>query len=146
MTTATTKKVNRGHLLRAARKGNLWAKCNFRLTDDYAWDAADGFGKMDDFLRVYLRDPYTRPNPDQINQLYATGAPQDEIQRARDDEQRHWREFCDVQRDKACGMLMLNVDDFRSQCGHCHGNAECGNFSIHSNLNYAYEIRNGKAS
>lgn len=40
---------NRRRFLNAAKKGLLQAKCNYRYTDDYAWDAATDFGKTDWF-------------------------------------------------------------------------------------------------
>ena len=46
--------ANRGVLLRAAKAGRLWARCNFHLTDDYRGDMAGGFGKADLFYRVWV--------------------------------------------------------------------------------------------
>jgi hypothetical protein len=42
-----TKTINRGWLKKQIAKGNIEAKCNHRLTDDYAFDAATGFGKSE---------------------------------------------------------------------------------------------------
>lgn len=39
-----TKTVNRGWLKKQIEKGNVEAKCNHRMTDDYAFDNATGFG------------------------------------------------------------------------------------------------------
>ena len=40
-------KVNRGWLLRQVQAGNVEVKCNYSMTDDYAFDAAYNFGKTD---------------------------------------------------------------------------------------------------
>lgn len=40
-------KVNRGWLLRQVEAGNVEVKCNYSMTDDYAFDAAYNFGKTD---------------------------------------------------------------------------------------------------
>jgi hypothetical protein len=50
--------MNRGQLLRAAKKGLLHAKCTMKLTDDYAFDNAVNFGKMSEFLPVALDVPH----------------------------------------------------------------------------------------
>lgn len=42
-----TKTVNRGWLKKQIIKGNVEAKCNHKLTDDYAFDNATGFGATD---------------------------------------------------------------------------------------------------
>ena len=49
-----TKTVNRRRLFNAALKGRLWVRCDYRLTDDYRHDAADNFGKMDEFKPVVI--------------------------------------------------------------------------------------------
>lgn len=51
---AKTTTPNRRRFLNAARRGELFAKCNYRLTDDYAWDNASGFGKMAEYLPVNI--------------------------------------------------------------------------------------------
>ena len=38
---------NRGHLKRLIQRGLIEAKCIYSLTDDYAWDNANNFGKTD---------------------------------------------------------------------------------------------------
>lgn len=53
-TPTASKKITRGTLLNAARKGQLWIRCDMRLTDDYAGDNADGFGKEKEFTLVVL--------------------------------------------------------------------------------------------
>ncbi len=48
------KTVRRDKLFRAAEKGHLWVKCSGRYTDDYAFDAATNFGKMDTYKQVKI--------------------------------------------------------------------------------------------
>lgn len=48
------KTVRRDVLLRAARRGELYAKCVGHYTDDYAFDAAHNFGKTAEFKPVFL--------------------------------------------------------------------------------------------
>lgn len=47
--------VNRGMLKNRARDGRLMARCNYRLTDDYQYDAATNFGETD-WMPVVLDD------------------------------------------------------------------------------------------
>lgn len=42
-----TKKTNRRWIMKQVAKGNIEAKCNFRHTDDYAYDNAVNFGKTE---------------------------------------------------------------------------------------------------
>jgi hypothetical protein len=39
--------IKRNWLKKQIELGKVEAKCNFKLTDDYAWDNADNFGKTD---------------------------------------------------------------------------------------------------
>jgi len=39
--------AHRGHLRNLIKKGLIEAKCNYRYTDDYAYDNATNFGKTD---------------------------------------------------------------------------------------------------
>jgi len=39
--------INRGMLKNRARQGRLMARCNYRMTDDYRYDAASNFGKTE---------------------------------------------------------------------------------------------------
>ena len=48
------KTVNRGKLRRLAEQGKLLARCEFHYTDDYAWDNATNFGKMENYLPVFF--------------------------------------------------------------------------------------------
>ncbi len=47
-----TKISNRGHLKNLVKKGLIEAKCDFHLTDDYAFDSAYNFGKDENWLPV----------------------------------------------------------------------------------------------
>jgi hypothetical protein len=58
---------NRGKLLRAAKAGKLFAKCDYRLTDDYAFDNANNFGKHADWLPVVINETMAEWKPGQIN-------------------------------------------------------------------------------
>lgn len=49
------KTANRGMLKNRARDGRLIAKCDYRFSDDYQYDAASNFGKTD-WMPVVLND------------------------------------------------------------------------------------------
>ena len=139
-TTTTAKKANRGHLLRAAKNGNFWVKCRFHLTDDYARDNENNFGKMDDFAQVYIVPEHTSELDDRINAMYADGATHEEVEplmsELREQRLAHRLHHDELSR----GMVKMTEWHFRGS-GHCFGTVESGSFSIHSNLNYDYEIR-----
>jgi len=141
MTTATAKKANRGHLLRAAKAQRLFVKCSFHMTDDYAHDNANGFGKMDAFKQVYLRQPHASPLEARIDGMYANGATHKEVEPLMEALRREWGAHADQERKNAEGKLMLATRDFRTKSGHIHGDTKRGSFGVHSNLNYEYEIR-----
>ena len=54
------KTVNRGWLKRQVKAGKVEAKCTGHYTDDYAFDAANGFGKMDEWKPVRVLDDFTK--------------------------------------------------------------------------------------
>jgi hypothetical protein len=143
MTTATTtaKKANRGHLLRAAKKGNFWVKCCFHRTDDYARDNANNYGKMDDFARVYIVPDHASELSDRVEAMYDNGATHEEVEPIME-ELREQRYAHRLHHDELShGMVKMRDWDFRTASGHVFGTVESGSFGIHSNLNYDYEIR-----
>lgn len=46
--------VNRGWLKRQVEKGHVLAKCEYRYTDDYRYDAACNFGEMPGYVQAWL--------------------------------------------------------------------------------------------
>jgi len=48
--------VNRGWLRKQIEAGNVEVKCNYSLTDDYAWDNANNGGKTD-WMPARIRRP-----------------------------------------------------------------------------------------
>ena len=48
------KTVNRGKLRRLAQKGKLLARCKYHYTDDYIYDNATNFGRMENYFPVFL--------------------------------------------------------------------------------------------
>lgn len=106
-------KINRGHLVRAARKGELWLRCAGRYTDDYAYDAAVNFGKETEYRRVYL----------------------DEI--GFDPEQTTWQAHKERIRELAGDCIIMTLHDFKTKSGYVMGDR----FAVHSNLSYEFQIR-----
>lgn len=54
------KKINRLWLKNQILKGNVEGRCDYRYSDDYAWDAATNFGKTD-----WLPCRITHPHEDE---------------------------------------------------------------------------------
>ena len=48
------KTVNRGKLKRLAEQGKLLGRCKYRYTDDYIYDNATNFGRMENYFPVFL--------------------------------------------------------------------------------------------
>lgn len=138
---STAKKANRGHLIRAARQGHLWVKCQYHYTDDYAYDAAVNFGKASEFCQVYLQVEHSSPLNDQVEALYASGATHAQVEPLMEKLRLERQQFADEQREKARGKVSLSEYDLRGPCGHCKGTVESGYFTVYSNLSYEYEIR-----
>ena len=61
MVTKVLKRVNRGTLKKAAREGRLMLRCRYHYTDDYAFDAATNFGKMDGFVPAWFGSHADKP-------------------------------------------------------------------------------------
>lgn len=145
MTTATATKTNRGWLLRQAKAGNLWVKCSYHLTDDYAYDNAVNCGRMSEFKAVYVREPHVSPLYEQIDAIYDAAYPKmpnPAILNPLTEELR-FQQFAhdDAQRTKANSRIILTERDFKTKSGHIYGDKKSGSFAIHGNLNYAYEVR-----
>ena len=56
--------VNRGWLKRQVMQGRVMARCTGHYTDDYAFDAAYGFGIMDEWKPVRIAAAGTEFSPD----------------------------------------------------------------------------------
>lgn len=48
--------INRGWLKRQVAKGLVEARCEGHYTDDYAWDAANNFGRTEEFLPAEIEE------------------------------------------------------------------------------------------
>lgn len=146
---AVKSSVNRGWLRRQASAGRLWIKCRFHMTDDYAFDNANNCGKMDSFKKAYLYQPIAneeyRKLEEELESLYAASHPympdSKQVLSLRDRMERIYRDHQEKQREHAAGMIMVDSQDFRYKSGHVYGDKERGSWSIHSNLNYEYEVR-----
>lgn len=123
---AVAKKVNRGWLLRRALEGKLWLKCNFSLTDDYAFDNAYNFGEMDHYKQVAVMPEYVKP--DGYDQM------------SYDDQRRLYGQFRDDFLTANQGKIIRYKGDFKGS-GYVFGDKQKGSFSVHSNLSYEYEVR-----
>ena len=123
--TTTAKKANRGHLLRAAIKGQLFVKCNGHYTDDYRHDMSTNYGIDDDFCGVYMQPYFCSECFDDTT----------------DERMDAHSAFCDAVREMAQGRVVMTQRDFKAVSGGCWGTTENGSFRIHSNLGYGYEIR-----
>ncbi len=145
----TAKKANRGHLKRAAKKGQLYVKCSFRYTDDYAWDDAVNFGKMDEYVRVYFKSEEITPEIDalegQINDLFTAVHPNMPdvavMEPLREKLGFLRRALVAVEDEKAKGMIKMSAWEFTGKSGHMVGDTKEGYFNVHSNLSYEYQIR-----
>lgn len=52
-----SKTVNRGWLKREVAKGNMMVRCCYHMTDDYARDYADNYGKTD-WIKVGIKEQH----------------------------------------------------------------------------------------
>lgn len=138
MSNATAKKANRGHLKRAAAKGQLFIRCRYRYTDDYAWDAADNFGKQDEFYKIYIMEDFQCS----LNARDIRDLPYEEREYliAKANEERHAHYNKEKQKAKELGAVALDKHYFENGT-RVYGDTESGTFSVHSNLSYDYEIR-----
>ena len=149
MTTTATKKTTRGTLLNAAKKGQLFIKCNYYMTDDYAYDNANNFGKGDGFVQAYFVPEFVSSVGNAIDQIYSdartngTPAAQThlEVEPLMEQQRREFAAFQEFHNAQSKGMAQFKAWDFRTKSGGCWGTNDSGNFTIHSNLSYAYEIR-----
>ncbi len=130
--------VNRGWLKRQCEAGKLWLKCEMRLTDDYAFDAAYNFGKMDNYKQAIVR-------PDMPEELKPVGKGYREEQEAYSRWLSRWEEENGVhaKADGSGGKIVLYPSCFKAKsgCCYCTGDKNKGSFNIHSSLYYEYEVR-----
>jgi hypothetical protein len=139
------KKLNRGHLLRAAKKGHLYVKCSFHYTDDYAFDYANNNGKGTHFRQVRIKtySPEARKLRDEIDRYYAEHKGQPSavshaaVEPMMQEVTRLDREHRDAERAKYPGVVWMTESDFRTKSGRLFSD---GSFSVHSNLVYQYKI------
>lgn len=136
MAALMSRSVNRGWLKRQCEAGKLWLKCEQHLTDDYAGDAANNFGIMDNYKQAIIR-------PDMPEELKPVGKGYREEQEAFEKFISQWKADNDVcaKADGSGGKIIRYASDFRSGSGYVDGDKKRGTFSIHSNLWYSYEIR-----
>lgn len=145
----TTTKINRRHLLRAARKGMLWVKCSFHYTDDYAYDASVDNGKMDGYKQAYvyreISDQRAAELESAIEALFAAHhpgmPPADTLNPLHNELSTIRQEHHKAQVDASGGMVMFTEKNFHTKSGHVRGDSDSGDFHVHGNLKYEYEIR-----
>jgi hypothetical protein len=116
--------VRRDMLLRRLRAGRLVVKCNYHLTDDYAFDNAVGFGKSG--WLVAREKKWVTDHVDENGW-----------------ERGHW--------DFVEGMMNLGESDFEGSCGRAYrandGDPNFVNLYVHSNLSYSlYIVPKGKGA
>lgn len=63
-----SKTVNRGWLKRRILEGKVEAKCNYKYSDDYAYDAAVNFNKSEQWLPARITEPHTNPETGRYDQ------------------------------------------------------------------------------
>jgi len=150
MTTTATKKTTRGTLQNAAKKGQLWVKCIFSLTDDYAYDNANNFGKDDTFTQVYWMPEFVSSVGATIDKMYsdarANGTPAAEthlaVEPLMEQQRQEYEAFKKLHDERSRGMAQFRKWDLTTQSGGCWADSDTtGSFRIHSNLSYRYEIR-----
>ena len=115
-----TRTVRRDMLLRRLKAGRLVAKCNYSLTDDYAFDDAYGFGKTG-WLKANLKTWVV------------------------DDAETERGHYTHVE-----GEMNLHESDFEGPCGGAYRGGDDPNrvrLSVHSNLSYdVYIVPKGKTA
>ena len=137
------KKTNRRTLLNAALKGQLYVKCAYHMTDDYAWDAANKNGRMAHYVQARIRSECTQAEAirETINEHYSNGGTWCQEIEAMQEEVRHlYEQHRTTERRHNPGVVWMDESDFRTKSGHISGDKTSGNFSVHSNLNYDYMI------
>ena len=110
----TTKTIRRDWLKRQIELGRIEAKCNYHLTDDYAYDNATGFGRTD-WLKCRIRRPVFG---EYVSEYGFT------LTRCMND-------------DMVYGMMNLTDDDFTGKCGSAWwDDGSTITLVVHSNLSY----------
>lgn len=136
MNAVAVKSVNRGWLKRQCEAGKLWLKCEQHLTDDYAFDNAVNFGKMDKYKQAIIQ-------PSMPKELEREGSTYIEEQQVYSQWLSKWKEENGVwaKADGSGGKIVLYQHDFKAKSGSCYGDKNKGSLNIHSNLYYSYEVR-----
>jgi hypothetical protein len=112
--------IRRDWLLRQIDAGMVDAKCDYHLTDDYAYDNANKGGQTD-WLPARISRPY-RKDPSSANHRFMD----------------------DDERDFISGVMNFHESDFTSSCGLCYWRDEAQtliSFSVHQNLHYTLRLR-----
>lgn len=114
-----SKTVRRDWLKRQVEAGNIEAKCNYSLTDDYAFDNATGFGKTG-WIPARIRNP-------KFGMVLVNNFKM---------------ERC-IDSDHVQGQMNFNPSDFKGKSGWAYRNVETGiiSFGIHSNASYDLRIK-----
>jgi hypothetical protein len=149
MSTTETKSANRGFLKKMAAAGRLWIKCSYHYTDDYAYDNAVNCGRSKDFKQAYLTPDHVSPYAEEIDRIYTEARAAGEsaqithtrVEPLMERQRQHYRTFRAEQEKLMTGKVELYASDFRSKSGSMRGDKQSGQFSVHSNLLYYYEIR-----
>lgn len=142
------KTVNRGMLLRRAKSGKLWGKCDKHLTDDYVRDAANGFGKMTEYKKVAIlpnisEDEKIKELQAQQNEFYNQREYGEKMRYVQCEINRKTREIMDKFKEEHEDCIFLYEDDFKSSVGgayYSNDESKTINFRIHSNLYYSLKI------
>ena len=112
--------VNRGWLRKQIEAGNVEVKCNYSMTDDYAWDAASGFGKTDWMPARIRRPKFAKPGNNE-----------------------GYREGCCIDDDRKDGYMNLDECDLTSRSGMAYRDSQDNSIirlSPYSNLCYSMRI------
>jgi hypothetical protein len=112
--------IRRDWLMRQIDAGMVDAKCDYHLTDDYAYDNANKGGQTD-WLPARVSRPYRKD-------------PSSENHRFLDDEER----------DFISGVMNFRESDFEGSCGLCYWRDEAQTLIIlivHQNLSYSLRLR-----
>lgn len=134
------KTKNRGHLKNEIKKGMYMVKCNFKYTDDYAWDDANNLGKTDYMPAVYFPEYKEWVKLNKLEDEYLRVMEKDYD----DYERREFYKRFEKERDEVTkGKIMFNDYDLKSSSGHATIKEDGTiSLSIHSNLNYSLKLIN----
>jgi len=109
-----TKTIRRDWLKRQIELGRIEAKCNYHLTDDYAYDNATGFGRTD-WLKCRISNPTWKEITTYLGETHTVRDDPDFIE----------------------GMMNLHDHDFTGKCGSAWwDDGSTITLVVHSNLSY----------